>query len=82
MRQRSIVEVISRIRAELPKDERYDDTRMHLTEISDSAVYRAPEQLRERWVALSMLLTADLPRPGIRSPEWAQKIGRIIRAEE
>ncbi len=78
---RNIYVVIDRIKAELPAD--HVATKALLDDVAGDARYKAPEQMRDCWVKLCMVLSACLPDPqALDTPEWAKKIGRIIRDEE
>ncbi len=78
---RSISVVIDRVKAELPDG--YVDLTARLDQVKRDCLYTAPEQMGRRWQALCIILSETLPDPAAdNTPEWAKKIGRIIRDEE
>jgi hypothetical protein len=80
---RSINEVIQKVVQLLPADlPNVEAISNRLDDIAASAVYKAPEQMWLVWRELCDYLTAALPYPDTSAPEWAQRIGRIVRDEE
>ncbi len=81
MPMRNICEVIARIKAEVPAG--YTSCIAQLDKLSSDVRYTAPEAMRDCWIKLCWILSEELPDPMNRdAPEWAYKIGRIVRDEE
>jgi len=74
---RNIVDVIERIKAEIPESE----TSLHsdLEHIKYSSLFTAPEVMVNLWHKLSITLEYGIQD---HESDWAQKVARIVRAEE
>lgn len=76
---RNFKHVAGAIKELLPPD--YIHVKQDIEQIEYDGLYLAPEQHRELWFRLMDTLECNLPNPFV-GPEWAKKIGRIIRGEE